>query len=337
MINRISLIIVLFASCQTASALNIMLDYSLDTLGFGGKGGGAAKSAIDQAAADISSVITSTLTEVNQVDFVDDKTTLTITPRFTNPTTNATVNYDPVSPGGVPIAENTVIIYVGAQSLGGSTLAQGGPGSAQLSGSGTNFVPSSGLADTHMSRGGGPVIGRIVDVGNGIDVRLGSSLGNLWFDVNTDNSGGIDTDPELEAFWHYDHTTAPAAGKYDLYSVAMHEILHAIGVGTSESWDNLNSGGNWTGANAIAANGGSGTGLVDGGHIELGVSSFRLSDGAVQDPLMGPTISSGTRKELTTLDVAILKDLGWTTAPEPGTGMLLLIGLIVGVARRRRG
>ena len=190
-----------------------------------------------------------------------------------------------------------------------------------------------------MGRGDGPQIGQLSKVGgSAVDIKLGSAVGNLWFDINTNNDGSIDSDAELDAFWHFDHTIAPAGGKYDLYSVAMHEILHAIGVGTSDTWNNSHIGSDWTGANAIAANGGSGVGLVTDGHISTGVTSVRLSDGVVQAPLMGPSIAAGTRKEVTELDAAILKDIQWSIAavPEPGTPLLLLLTSACAMLVRRR-
>ncbi|MEZ5326402.1 MAG: PEP-CTERM sorting domain-containing protein [Verrucomicrobiales bacterium] len=314
-----------FASlAQTASGLNIMLDYSYDTFDFGGRSGGAAKAAIDQAAADISSLITTSLSAFTQSSFTAGGSTVNVTTTFRNPTTNAAVIHDPVAN---PIAADTVVIYVGSQALTGTTLAQGGPSSFSLSGSGVDFAAAATLANIHMGRGDGPQIGQLSKVGgSSVDIKLGSSVGNLWFDINTNDDASLDSDTELEAFWHFDHTTAPTPGKYDLYSVAKHEILHAIGVGTSDSWDNLN-GAEWTGANAIAANGGSGAGLVTGGHFSRGVTSVRLSDGAAQEPLMGPSITAGSRKDVTELDAAVLQDIEWSTAavPEPGTPLLLLL------------
>ncbi|MGK0187822.1 MAG: hypothetical protein ACI9R3_003613 [Verrucomicrobiales bacterium] len=53
---------------------------------------------------------------------------------------------------------------------------------------------------------------------------------------------------------------------------------------------------------------------------------------------MGPAIAAGVRKEITELDVAFLNDIGWIAAavPEPGTASFLLLGAMVGFARRRR-
>ena len=99
-----------FASwIQTAAGLNIMLDYSFDTFNFGGKNGGAAKAAIDQAAADIGSLITTSLTPLTQSSFTAGGSTVNVSTRFTNPTTNAPEIHDPVTR---PIAADTVVIYV---------------------------------------------------------------------------------------------------------------------------------------------------------------------------------------------------------------------------------
>lgn len=317
----------------SAWGLTLMLDYSLDSAGFNTKGGGAAKAAMDQAAADISAVITSSLTALNQSDFTVGGTTVTVSHQFTNPTTGGPEDYDPEAN---PVAADTVLIYVGAQMLGGTTIAQGGPGSSSLSGSGTDWGLPSAQASAHQSRGGGAEIGRFQDVGGGgVDIVIGTSVGNLWFDVDTDNLGGLDNDLTLEQFWHYDHTTAPAGDKYDLYTVALHEMLHAIGIGTSNAWDNLQSGTTWSGVHAIAENGGSGANLVSGGHVALGTMSTRLSDGGSQEAVLVPSIGKGVRKELTGMDVAFLQDIGWSV-PEPGVATLVLMGIVPLAMGRRR-
>jgi hypothetical protein len=46
---------------------------------------------------------------------------------------------------------------------------------------------------------------------------------------------------------------------------------------------------------------------------------------------MDPTITVGTRKYLTDLDLAFLQDMGWEVVPEPTSAALLLLsGLVVG-------
>jgi hypothetical protein len=152
--------------------------------------------------------------------------------------------------------------------------------------------------------------------GTTFSTSYGPTLGNLWFnnDVTTN--------------WQLDHTSAVGSGQSDLYSVALHEILHSLGIGTYNSWDSNVSGTNWTGSEAIDLYG-TGTGLIDGGgsHIANGIMSERLSDGVLQEVVMDPNITTGTRKELTQLDLAFLRDIGWETAAVPEPSSILLIGL----------
>jgi hypothetical protein len=125
------------------------------------------------------------------------------------------------------------------------------------------------------------------------------------------------------------------AGKDDFYSVALHELLHALGFGVSETWDSLVSGNNWLGAQASAF-AGSGVNLVEPGHVASGKMSVRLSDGLPQESVMDPTLTEGTRKKLTTLDLAFLRDIGYITIPEPGTATALLLGTLITLSTRRR-
>lgn len=99
-----------------------------------------------------------------------------------------------------------------------------------------------------MSRGSGPVFGNLIRSPNysgevaHYDLDYGITVGNLWFDSDTDNNGSRDNNATLSNFWHYDADTPVEAGKTDLYSVALHEILHVMGVGTSQTWNELSSG-----------------------------------------------------------------------------------------------
>lgn len=326
-----------------ASALTISLDFSLDANNFFGNA--TAKAAVEQAAADIGAAITTSLTAVTQKSFTSgsnpDVATLSTTNPFTHPATGIASTHDVTTKN---VAADTVIIYVGSQKLTGNTLGQGGPGSADLSSAGTagttagTVTAAAGLFTTHQGRGGGPIISSIGSTLNGhsFTVDYGSVVGNLWFDHDTDNNTTFDTDG-----WHFDHTAPVQAGKSDLYSVALHEILHAVGFGTAKSWDDLVAGTTtWNGPAAIALNGGSGLNLVDsgGGHIDQNVTSKRLSDGVDQEPVMTPSITLGTRKTLTQMDMAFLQDFGWDVAsiPEPGSAALVLLALsAAGLVRRR--
>jgi hypothetical protein len=51
------------------------------------------------------------------------------------------------------------------------------------------------------------------------------------------NNGTTDSASLLDSYWHYDHTSPVAAGQNDFYSVALHELLHSIGFGSSDNLD----------------------------------------------------------------------------------------------------
>lgn len=330
-----------------AQALTLVLDYSHDiaTDNFFGTNA-TAKAALEQARNDLQNAITTTLAAVTSdtVQGTNGSTTATydFSLSYTNPSTGTsqTIAFS-------TLGADQVTIFVGVQELMGATLGQGGPGSTGLNIGGSGFpaewagaVTAANAAGTAQRMRGGPLMGTLsgsVDLGGQagiVDVDFSPSAGNLWFDVDTDNNGTTDSAAQLDAAWHFDWNTPVAPGKSDFYTVALHEILHALGVGTAQSWDNLISGSNWLGAEAIALQG-SGTGLVTSGHIASGINSPRLSDGVMQETVMSPTLTVGTRKTLTQLDLAFLRDIGWQTIPEPGTGLLALLsaGLLL---RRRR-
>ena len=64
--------------------------------------------------------------------------------------------------------------------------------------------------------------------------------------------------------------------------------------------------------------------------------STTLEGGLSQEVVMDPEITTGTRKYLTELDLAILRDLGYETIPEPSSSLLLLLSLAFPFSRRRR-
>jgi PEP-CTERM motif len=336
----LSLVIALSAARSQA---DIIADFTHDTF-FAGHT--AARNALQAAISDINAVLFSNFNQItaaqDSVTGVSGITTATFNHKFgyTNPTTGGpTIDYNG---GNTAIAANEIRIFVGMQNLTGTILGQGGPGAIGfgLSGGGSPadwvqaVTNAQNASNAIYLRGGqGPVIAQISGSSTlggttaNYTLKYGNSIGNLWFDRDTNNNGTTDTNTELEAFWHFDHTTAVASSKYDFYSVAVHEVMHAIGYGTSWTWDQKRSGTNWTGANVIGLLG-SGNGVVssDGAHVASHLNS-----------VMNPSISNGQRKQITELDKAFLRDLGFITAvPEPGSMLLAGLAMTYLIRSRRR-
>ena len=326
------------------------MDYSLDSTGFFASNS-AARAAVDAAAADLSAAILPSLGAVNSDSFSGSSggATATLDWRMTyrNPVTNANISIQDFT-----LAADSITIYAGMRSLAGPTLGEGGPGGAGLSAgisgpSGQHQAAmnearrdSNSVMPRDAGGGEGPIMGTLSGtIGSAsFNVSYGPLAGSLWLDNDTDNNGSVDGASRLDAFWHFDHSTAVAPGKNDFYSVALHEILHSIGFGTADTWNNLTAGTSWTGSNVRALNGGSGLNLIagDGTHIADSYSSFRLSDGAIQEVLMDRSLTTGTRKSLTVMDLAFLRDLGYATIPEPSTVALLASSAVAFPLRRRR-
>ena len=323
----------------------------------------AARSAVQKAALDIGSMLSNSMTAVTTDIY--EGTNGSTTARFdwswnyVNPVTGGEETiYNP------SIAADTVVIYVGTRKLGGSILGQGGVGgaAAQISIASNSPLPSEwigavdsaeALSNATMSRGSGPTLGTISGAANfsgsigRYDLDFGLSVGNLWFDADTDNNGSRDSSATLNNYWHFDAYSEVEAGKMDFYSVALHEILHVMGIGTSQTWQDLAASDQWLGTEASLAAGTSALIDGDGVHALGGLMSTRVSDGVLQEALISPSLTPGVRKELTELDQALLLDLGYEInfqsgavsdlkIPEPSSLLMLAVGSLVFLGRKKR-
>lgn len=349
-INRIVTTLIVAFACHASASAAIIVDYSQDQANqnfFGNNA--AAKSALEAAVSDINAVLSFNLGAITDDVAVgtsgggSTSFSFDFSYNYTNPATgvNQTIN-------DTRMPANEIRLFVGARNIFGSTLGQGGPGGAGIGISGTvgGGTIAAAIASAEASyqhrRGDGPTISTLSGTlgGENYSFAIGPTVANMWFDQDTDNNGITDDQATLEANWHFDHTTAVAAGKSDFYSVALHETLHSLGIGESETWSSLVSGTDWLGSEVISLNG-TGNGIIGGGgsHFASDLMSVRVSDGMVQETVMDPSITTGTRKELTQLDLALLRDIGYTTitaVPEPsGLFALAFIGSVVSLRRRR--
>jgi hypothetical protein len=98
-----------------------------------------------------------------------------------------------------------------------------------------------------------------------------------------------------------------------------------------------NPGAFFGGPNAVAANGGQLVPLYSPSPFESASSIHHLDDAAFSSPdlIMESTVFTGPApRELSAVEMGILSDLGYSVVPEPGTGLLLLLGLAVAWKRR---
>lgn len=296
----------LLAAAQPALAnIDIQFDFSYDTSNFFSSNPDSV-AALNAAAS------------VFETRFADNLTAIT----SSGPNHFSTVFFNPSTPGAdvtlsnQSVATDVIRIYAGAANLGGSTLGIGGPGGYNCSGfsSFCNTDTQRGQGETqNLYDSNGALLSR-----NAVDVAPWG--GSISFDNASTN-------------WYFGLTTAGLnSSEYDFYSVAVHELAHVLGFGTSDSFEALTFGSDFIGAST-----GSVALSADLGHWADGTLS--TVNGVSQETAMSPAIYNGQRKYFTALDFAAMQDIGWQVAavPEADTWAMLLAGLgLVGFAARRR-
>lgn len=286
-------------ACQQATAMNISFDYSFDANNFFNTQ--AKKDVLNAAGAFFSGVIQDDLTAITSAGANHYNAV------FSNPASGSSQTINDFS-----VAADTLIVYAGGRAISGSTLGIGGPGGFGVGGTQT-FV------DNAVSRG------EVGDTQGASATDFAPWGGSITFNSNSN--------------WYFDPdvSTSGDVVNNDFYTVALHELGHLLGLGTADSWDNLVSGTSFTGAASTSVFGSNPPLQADGAHWLNGTVS--VVDGVSQEAAMDPSITTGTRKVFTDLDIAALKDVGWevSAVPVPAAVWLLGSGLIglFAVAKRR--
>jgi hypothetical protein len=317
----------LCARAQTTITAGIFtFDYSLDGSSglFAGTNGSSALTTLQLAGQYVSNFVSTTT-----LSAITPGGSNTWQPQFYNPSNFGSGgslpggNATPVLSSGTPnmsLQSSSIYVYVGSSTLGAFTTATSVQGTYTSSSDSTwqSTLANRGNGSFSMPWGGSMAFN-------------GSS--SWYFDTNTSFTAG------------------DAAGANDFFGVAVHELFHVLGFGLSSNWTALRSGLTFTGPNAAATGyyNSSGTTLTAGpiplannSHwADNSTYSFIAGTSTLQETMMDPSLTTGTRKFATSLDLSALQDIGYTVVspiPEPADSVAIVaaVGLLFAFGRRIR-
>jgi hypothetical protein len=211
------------------------------------------------------------------------------TARFRNPGAG-----DQASINNLTVPADTIIVFAGARNLSGAKLAEGGRGSHTFP-IGSN--PTTQFVDAVTNRGQGVS-----------DVDFAPWGGFIEFDT-TSSSGAARP-------WHYDLESPPPSDAFDFYTVAVHELAHLLGFGTSTAFLADVSNGQFIGATATELYGQAVPLHADNQHWAVTVESPPFAEGTQPRPSLAPSLTAGERRLFAPLDYAAMADIGWLATPE---------------------
>jgi hypothetical protein len=306
--TTISIAVLCFAA-QSAAAITISIDYTYDAANFfgvgnpqGPTGGAQAKAALEAAAGFYSTILTDSFSPIQTPapfysSQFDGQVTWQWTESFNNPATNAATVV-----ANATIAADQYVIYAGARSLTGATAGIGGP---RAFGWGSN--PTGGYTQAEINQ-----ITATTNTFQNQEEKRGQPSGFAKW------GGTITFDNDGSTSWFFNHQGTPSGNLTDFYSIALHELGHAVGLGSSTEWSNLVAGSSFIGLNAENQNNGNAVPLsADKAHWATGTLSVIYGTATPQEAEMDPDLQNGTRKKVTALDAAALQDIGWSVGPAP--------------------
>lgn len=287
----------------TASAIKIEIRYDYDTNGFFNQAG--SKEALRQVADYFEGLLHDSLLAIDNTQWPAGNTW---SASFEHPATGATTNI-----ANLKVPADTIVIFAGGRSLG-DPAGRGGSG---------------GYSYSWNQQGWATAVGTRGETG---------VLANPATDFAP--WGGFITFDTAET-WNFSLTT-PVANAIPFVSIALHELGHALGLGTANSWNAKIASGNFTGARAVQAYGGNipldpntsfghwrdnQCGGTDGylqsdpnKILSKAYGSFGAPHGFAQIALMDPSVCTNgvIQKVMTDLDLAALRDVGWELEPPAG-------------------
>jgi len=300
---------------QQAQAISIQFDYSYDTNNFFSSQ--LRKDALDTAANYFENRLGDSLGAITSSGSNH------FNAAFLNPATGSLTTVSNFN-----VAADTLYVYAGGRTFSDSTIGVGGPGGYSISASGTSQQIQD-FFDASVSRGQG-------------DGTESATTGTAATDF-APWGGTIAFDTSADWYFDGDVNTVESFSGNDFYSVAIHELTHLLGFGTSDSWGNQivltnngtsNESGELNGIASSIENGGqvplnrAGAGTEEDpyrySHWEEGTLS--LVNTLSQETAMDPSIITGTRKYMTDLDMAALSDIGWEVSAVPVPAAVYFFG-----------